>query len=136
MRLPINAANVGLPTSGDGASDDKTPLADGLMIFAGGEPVYRNGVLVGAVGVSGDGTQQDDMVSYPRRSRTSNGLDGLANAPAGIRADQIHRWAGRRLSYVNLVRSRPSSIIARKNAWRRSEPIRCGRARCWRRRRR
>src|SRR5262249_19432235 len=34
-------------------------LANGLQPFAGGFPVYRNGVLVGGLGVSGDGIDQD-----------------------------------------------------------------------------
>ena len=89
--LPINATVVGEPA--------QTKLADGLMIFAGGEPLYRNGVLVGAVGVSGDGTQQDDMISF-LAIQNLNGLDGLENAPAGIRADQI-TLDGAPLIYVN-----------------------------------
>ena len=39
-------------------------LANGLQIFAGGEPVYRGGVLVGGIGVSGDGIDQDDMIGF------------------------------------------------------------------------
>ena len=39
-------------------------LQNGLQIFPGGEPIYRGTTLVGAVGVSGDGIDQDDMVSF------------------------------------------------------------------------
>jgi uncharacterized protein GlcG (DUF336 family) len=42
----------------------KTPLADGITIFPGGVPLYKDGVLVGAIGVSGDGVEQDDMIAY------------------------------------------------------------------------
>ena len=39
-------------------------LENGLQIFPGGEPIYRGTTLVGAIGVSGDGIDQDDMVSF------------------------------------------------------------------------
>jgi hypothetical protein len=39
-------------------------LANGEQIFPGGVPIYRGNTLVGAVGVSGDGIDQDDMVSF------------------------------------------------------------------------
>jgi hypothetical protein len=35
---------------------------NGITIFPGGFPLYRNGVLVGAIGISGDGVDQDDIV--------------------------------------------------------------------------
>ena len=56
-------------------------LPNGLQIFAGSVPLYKNGVLVGAVGISGDGIDQDDLVS-------AAGGNGFSPAPA-IRADQI-----------------------------------------------
>lgn len=56
-------------------------IRNGLQIFAGGLPIYRSGVLVGAVGVSGDGIEQDDIIS-------AAGADAFAPAPA-IRSDQI-----------------------------------------------
>jgi len=39
-------------------------FANGLQIFPGGFPIYKGDILVGAVGVSGDGVDQDDMVGY------------------------------------------------------------------------
>jgi hypothetical protein len=56
-------------------------IKNGLQIFAGGLPIYRNGVLIGAVGVSGDGIDQDDIIS-------AAGADAFAPSPA-IRSDQI-----------------------------------------------
>ncbi|OLC14604.1 MAG: hypothetical protein AUH29_09975 [Candidatus Rokubacteria bacterium 13_1_40CM_69_27] len=44
-------------------------------------PLYRNGQLVGGLGVSGDGVEQDDLVA-------AAGATGLA-PPLDIRADQI-----------------------------------------------
>jgi uncharacterized protein GlcG (DUF336 family) len=53
------------PLTGRGASDDETGKRHhGIVTFAGGQPVYRcGGVLLGAVGVSGDGVDQDDIVA-------------------------------------------------------------------------
>jgi uncharacterized protein GlcG (DUF336 family) len=38
-------------------------LANGITIFPGGAPLYKAGVLVGAIGVSGDGVDQDDLTA-------------------------------------------------------------------------
>jgi uncharacterized protein GlcG (DUF336 family) len=38
-------------------------LKNGLQIFAGGVPIYRGNTLIGAVGVSGDGIEQDDLIA-------------------------------------------------------------------------
>lgn len=56
-------------------------LKNGLQIFAGGVPIYRGGVHVGAIGVSGDGIDQDDLIA----------AGGAANfaPPEGIRSDRI-----------------------------------------------
>jgi hypothetical protein len=56
-------------------------LKDGITIFPGGEPLYINGKLVGAIGVSGDGVDQDDLVSY-------TGATGF-EAPNAIRSDNL-----------------------------------------------
>jgi uncharacterized protein GlcG (DUF336 family) len=53
----------------------------GIVFFPGSTGLYRNGVLIGGLGVSGDGVDQDDFV-------TSGGATGF-QAPAKIRADQI-----------------------------------------------
>jgi uncharacterized protein GlcG (DUF336 family) len=64
----------------DGAAPPPTELVNGLTLFPGGVPLYKNGVLVGAVGVSGDGVDQDDVIAYA-------GSLGL-RPPAGVRCDQ------------------------------------------------
>ena len=87
----------GQPGGPDGEPAE-TKLANGLQIFPGGEPLYRNGVLVGAVGVSGDGVEQDDMVAF-LAIQNMNGAGGLGNAAAGIRADQLSP-GGAPLSYI------------------------------------
>jgi uncharacterized protein GlcG (DUF336 family) len=63
----------------------------GVVFFPGSVPLYRNGVLVGGLGVSGDGVDQDDFVA-------SGGSAGF-EAPAAIRADQIV-LQGVRLPYL------------------------------------
>ncbi len=57
------------------------PNQNGIVFFPGSLPLYRNGVLVGGLGVSGDGVDQDDFV-------TSAGAAGF-DAPTNIQADQI-----------------------------------------------
>ncbi len=57
------------------------PNQSGVVFFPGSVPLYRNGVLVGGLGISGDGVDQDDFVA-------AGGSAGF-EAPAGIRADQV-----------------------------------------------
>src|SRR5258705_9581012 len=56
-------------------------LPNGIQIFPGSVPLYKNGMLVGAIGVSGDGVDQDDLIS-------AAGANGFSPA-AGIRSDQV-----------------------------------------------
>ncbi len=75
-------------------------LANGLQIFPGSVPIYRAGTLVGAIGVSGDGVDQDDLIAFLGLQRASSGLgNGLSQAPATIRADTLTP-RGTRLRYV------------------------------------
>ncbi len=39
-------------------------LRNGITIFPGGFPLYKNGKLAGAIGISGDGVDQDDLIGY------------------------------------------------------------------------
>src|SRR3546814_10505940 len=43
-------------------------LQNGIQIFPGSVPIYRGGRLVGGIGVSGDGIDQDDMRSEEHTS--------------------------------------------------------------------
>ncbi len=75
-------------------------LGNGLQIFAGGVPVYRGAALVGAVGVSGDGVDQDDMIAFLAVRDASVALGGtIANAPPARRADTLSPYDVR-LRYV------------------------------------
>jgi uncharacterized protein GlcG (DUF336 family) len=71
-------------------------LPNGITIFPGGFPLYRNGVVIGAIGVSGDGVDQDDLISA---SGTANFL-----APVPIRTDQFF-YSNARLPYAKFPRN-------------------------------
>jgi uncharacterized protein GlcG (DUF336 family) len=75
------------------------PLANGMQIFPGSVPVYRGNTLVGAIGVSGDGVDQDDMISFLAIHQASELLGTINNAPVAMRADQLTPQ-GTRLRYV------------------------------------
>ena len=62
-------------------------------------PIYRGNQLVGAIGVSGDGVDQDDMISFLAVSQTAQRLGTINNAPLALRADQLTPQ-GTRLRYV------------------------------------
>ena len=69
---------------------------NGIVFFPGSSPLYRNGKLIGGLGVSGDGVDQDDFVA-------SAGTKGF-EAPTAIRADQIS-INGVRLPYFKFPRN-------------------------------
>ncbi len=71
-------------------------LPNGIQIFPGSVPLYKNGVLVGAIGISGDGVDQDDLIG-------AAGANGFS-PPADIRSDQIF-VRGVRLPFLKFPRS-------------------------------
>lgn len=78
-------------------------LANGIQIFPGSVPIYRGGKLVGAIGISGDGIDQDDMIAFLGAHNGGAKVGGIGNAPKEIRADTIVVPVGQgvRLRYVN-----------------------------------
>ena len=63
-------------------SDPNFPqYQNGIVFFPGSLPLYKNGVLAGGLGVSGDGVDQDDFV-------TNGGAQGFP-APPNITADNV-----------------------------------------------
>ena len=87
-------ANLGGPVPGDCAS--VTRARNGIQIFPGGVPIYRGATLVGAIGVSGDGVDQDDMIAFAGLANAAPLLaSGIGNAPAALRADQVVVPGGR-----------------------------------------
>ena len=71
------------------AAPGQNRLQNGIQIFAGGVPIYRGSKLVGAIGVSGDGIDQDDMIAFLGLSNAASVLGTLGNAPAAIRSDSL-----------------------------------------------
>src|SRR5262249_49414610 len=68
----------------------------GIVFFAGSAPLYRDGVRMAGLGVSGDGVEQDEVV-------TNAGLSGF-EAPDNIKADNIV-IRGARLPYFRFNRN-------------------------------
>ena len=78
-----------------------TPIANlpnGLQIFAGGIPLYRGNTFIGAIGISGDGIEQDDFIA-------AGGANNFA-PPVAIRSDQFF-VRGVRLPFLKFP-SRPT----------------------------
>jgi len=65
-------------------------INNGITLFAGGVPIYRGNVLVGAIAASGDGDDQSDMIAFLGLYNASQ-LPGatINEAPPAIRCDQI-----------------------------------------------
>jgi uncharacterized protein GlcG (DUF336 family) len=70
-------------------------LPNGITIFPGGFPLYRDGQLIGAIGVSGDGVDQDDIIA------ASGCVDFLPDSR--IEADRF-AYKGARLPYAKFPR--------------------------------
>ncbi|MFB9051401.1 heme-binding protein [Sphingobium indicum] len=83
---------------------NRNRVQNGIQIFPGSVPIYRGNALVGAIGVSGDGIDQDDMIGFLGLNNAGARVGGFGNAPAAIRSDQIVVDLGNanvRLRYVN-----------------------------------
>ncbi|MFM9959165.1 MAG: heme-binding protein [Phycisphaerales bacterium] len=83
---------------GGNVTTNAFPLQNGLQIFPGAVPLYKNGQLVGGVGVSGDGIEQDDSIAF-------NGAGGFQQFGPGVqRADKIRITQKLRLPYIKFPR--------------------------------
>jgi uncharacterized protein GlcG (DUF336 family) len=71
---------------------------NGVVFFPGSAPLYKNGALAGGLGVSGDGVEQDDLVTFAG-TRAAPGFEPSAR----MRADQL-RVRGVRLPYFKFNR--------------------------------
>jgi uncharacterized protein GlcG (DUF336 family) len=93
VQLATDLSSVGQTITG-------VRLGNGLQIFPGSVPVYRGNALIGGIGVSGDGVDQDDMVAFMGLHNAGQALGGaINNAPAEMRADNLLPQ-GVRLRYV------------------------------------
>jgi hypothetical protein len=78
---------------------------NGVQIFPGGVPIYRGNQLAGAIGISGDGVDQDDMIAFLGLANAAAILaNGVGHAPAERRADVLTPQ-GTRLRYVQCPQS-------------------------------
>jgi uncharacterized protein GlcG (DUF336 family) len=77
-------------------SQAPNPNQNGIVFFPGSLPLYHGSALVGGLGVSGDGVDQDDFVAF-------NGAGGDA-PPTSIWADQIF-VEGVRLPFLKFPRN-------------------------------
>lgn len=108
-----------LPQSSAAPGPMPTRLANGLQIFPGSVPVFRGDTLIGGIGVSGDGIDQDDMISFLGLHNAGEVLDtGIGNAPPELRADNLV-VGGVNLRYVNcpyspFLNSREQAVCAGK----------------------
>jgi uncharacterized protein GlcG (DUF336 family) len=76
-------------------------LADGAQIFPGGFPIYRGNTLVGGIGVSGDGVDQDDLIAFLGLYYGAAAANtGIGEAPANARASLLSAY-GISPRYVN-----------------------------------
>jgi uncharacterized protein GlcG (DUF336 family) len=76
--------------------DVANPCVNPVVFFPGSLPLYRNGVLVGGLGISGDGVDQDDYVT----AQAAQGFE----APENIRADRVNVF-GVRMPYLKFPRN-------------------------------
>lgn len=92
--LPVHTTNQIPPNP----TTTITQVANGLQIFSGGFPIYRplaggGSELIGALGISGDGIQQDAQIAYLGIGGSSAigvaGVPTVENAPAASRADTV-----------------------------------------------
>lgn len=90
--------DVGIGCAGITLADDLTATAavpaaaitNGLQIFPGSVPIYRGNQLVGGMGVSGDGVDQDDMIAFLGVHRAAEKMNNaFGNAPPAMRADNL-----------------------------------------------
>jgi uncharacterized protein GlcG (DUF336 family) len=97
LQLDLIKTNLLAAIGGSGVPCSTIPnLPNGIQIFPGSVPLYKNGVLVGAIGISGDGVDQDDLIS-------AGGGNGFSPAP-NIRSDQVF-VRGVRLPFLKFPRS-------------------------------
>ncbi len=92
--VPMNCTGIrGLTNSGGAGpltqADTIDTVRNGIQIFPGSVPIYRGSTLVGGIGVSGDGIEQDDLIAFLGLHNAGEKLGTIDNAPTAIRADKL-----------------------------------------------
>ncbi len=77
-------------------------IANGIQIFPGSVPIYRGTTLIGGIGVSGDGIDQDDMIAFLGLHEASTALGGVDRECAADRT-QRHADAERRAAALRAM---------------------------------
>jgi hypothetical protein len=98
--VPANCTGVDGFDNGFVLSGVIAGLANGTQIFPGSVPIYRGGTLIGGIGVSGDGVDQDDMIAFLGVHEAAQQLGGFGNAATIMRADNLAPQ-GTALRYIN-----------------------------------
>ncbi|NBN93995.1 MAG: hypothetical protein EBV35_09275, partial [Betaproteobacteria bacterium] len=85
-------------------------IDNGIQIFPGAVPIYRGSTLIGAIGISGDGVDQDDMIASLGLQRAFLALGGRfgtdpGHAPSAIRSDRLAVPGPGTLRYVQCPQS-------------------------------
>lgn len=108
--LVATGINQCTSVGGSGAAVD-AGINNGIQIFPGAFPIYRDGVVIGAVGISGDGVDQDDMIAALglERARAALAAAGSTNppghAPSDLRSDRLPVPGPGTLRYVQCPQS-------------------------------
>ena len=106
-------------------------LPNGITIFPGGVPLYKDGRLAGAIGISGDGVDQDDLIASagsagfeapagaalrpPGRARRAPAIREVPAAPEPVSAHAT--CCGRRSRSCSWRGRRPPPFAAPKSSW-------------------
>ena len=97
LQLDLLLTAISKALMGENAPCTAIPnLGNGIQIFAGSVPLYKSGRLVGAIGVSGDGIDQDDLIA----AMGSVGFE----SPPDMRSDRVF-VRGVRLPFVKFPRN-------------------------------
>jgi uncharacterized protein GlcG (DUF336 family) len=107
-------------------------LRGGIQIFPGSVAIFKNGKLVGGMGISGDGVDQDDLIAFEGVKRaglvlapTSGGIGSagseviggvtqlfVGNAPPAVRSDQIRvSVPGQQTGNIRYVNCPPAPFL-------------------------
>jgi uncharacterized protein GlcG (DUF336 family) len=102
----INGATPDTParcTSLRDVAPGQNRLQNGMQIFSGGVPIYRGSKHIGGIGVSGDGIDQDDMISFLGLYNAAQRVGTINEADPSIRSDQliVGNVVKARLRFVN-----------------------------------